>query len=131
MRLLILLVMLFGLTTATQANDREPTQVIRAQIAAFQVNDLDKAFSFASANIQNMFGSAKRFGLMVKSRYPMVWRPSHVGFGDFFRENGKQVQTVFFTDKVGSVFEARYEMLETDSGWQIDGVYVYQAGVAA
>ncbi len=39
--------------------------------------------------------------------------------------------TDFFDDDAGSVFEARYEMLATDTGWHIGGVYVRQAGVGA
>lgn len=131
MRIFVLLVLLLGMSTGSQANDIEPRGVISAQIEAFQSNDLDTAFSFASPTIQKMFGSAKRFGEMVRNTYPMVWRPSDVRFGGFFVEGEKQVQTVFFTDEVGSVFEARYEMLAIDTGWQIDGVYVRQAGVGA
>lgn len=131
MRLFVLLVLLFGMSTGSRADESEPKGVIRGQIEAFQVNDLDTAFSFASPTIQKMFGSAKRFGQMVKSSYPMIWRPSDVRFGGFSVEGDKQVQTVFITDNVGSVFEARYEMLATDTGWHIGGVYVRQTGVGA
>lgn len=131
MRLFVLLVLLFGLSTGLRADDSEPRGVIKAQIEAFLANDLDTAFSFASPTIKKMFGSAQRFGEMVKNTYPMVWRPSDVRFGRFSAESGKQVQTVFLTDKNGSVFEARYEMLVTDTGWHIGGVYVRQAGIGA
>ncbi|MEM9601509.1 MAG: DUF4864 domain-containing protein [Pseudomonadota bacterium] len=128
MRFWLPLVLMIGLAPAVHANDTEPTQVIDAQIAAFQANDLDTAFSFASPTIKRIFGTAERFGRMVQRSYPMVWRPARVRYGQF-SDGG--VQTVFFTDTTGSVFEARYEMLKTESSWQINGVYVRQAGVGA
>ncbi len=131
MRNYIVLILLFALSSGVRANDTEPRAVISAQIEAFQANDLDTAFSFAAPTIQKMFGTAKRFGQMVRSSYPMVWRPSDVRFGSFVVEGEKQVQTVYLTDNTGSVFVASYVMLATDTGWQIGGVFVKQAGVGA
>ncbi len=132
MRFWIPLLMLFGVSFSVHAQEQpQPTAVISAQIDAFKANDLDRAFSYASPTIKRLFGSAERFGRMVKQSYPMVWRPERVRFGVFTDRSGQPVQTVFFTDKAGSVFEASYHMLATDSGWQINGVFVRQAGVGA
>jgi len=35
------------------------------------------------------------------------------------------------TDQLGKVFEASYEMIETDKGWQINGVTLKEAGLGA
>ena len=47
---------------------------IRGQMDAFLERDVAQAFTFASPNIQGMFGSAENFGRMVENGYPMVWR---------------------------------------------------------
>lgn len=132
MRFWIPLLLLLGSSLTAHAQERpQPMTVINAQIEAFKADDLDTAFSFASPTIRKLFGSAERFGRMVKRSYPMVWRPAQVRFGAFSDDSGRRVQTVYFTDDTGSVFEALYDMLETDTGWQINGVFVRRAGVGA
>ena len=128
MRFLLAMVLALGLTPTVYANDVRPSEVINAQIAAFRANDLDTAFSFASANIKKIFVTAERFGQMVKRSYPMVWRPARVRYGQF---SDRGFQTVYFTDSAGSVFEARYEMVKSDQSWKINGVLVRAAGRGA
>jgi hypothetical protein len=105
--------------------------VISAQIDAFQSNDLERAFSFASPMIKQIFQNPTRFGQMVQNGYPMVWRPADMRFGGLSLIEDTQIQTVYFTDAQGQVFEAVYEMLETEDGWQINGVSIRQADLGA
>ena len=47
--------------------------VIAAQLAAFEADDASRAFSFATPQLQKVFGSADNFLLMVRSSYPVVY----------------------------------------------------------
>ena len=46
---------------------------INGQIEAFQRDDFNAAFSYASPGIQGIFGTAERCGQMVRNGYPTVW----------------------------------------------------------
>lgn len=71
-----------------------------------------------------MFGTSDRFGAMVRSGYPMVWRPGQVEFFPLKSEGDRTLQDVMITDQAGTVHVLRYEMIETSVGWQINGVQV-------
>ena len=106
--------------------------VIQKQLDAFQQDDFEKAFTFASPTIKRMFGNPDRFGQMVRNGFPMVWRPSEVQFLDFMDKGGEISQTVLFRDAKGVPIVLQYFMIETESGWQIDGVVpVQEPDVAA
>ena len=52
--------------------DDAARQVISDQIAAFQQDDFETAFTYASPMIKGIFGTPERFGQMVREGYPMV-----------------------------------------------------------
>lgn len=72
--------LLICFSTSVVAEDTKIQNVIAAQIEAFQQDDFQTAFTFASPKIQMLFGSPENFGKMVQNGYPMVWRPSDVTF---------------------------------------------------
>ncbi|MEL6234352.1 MAG: DUF4864 domain-containing protein [Pseudomonadota bacterium] len=111
------------------AQDSDPAieGVITRQIEAFLSNDVDRAFTFASPMIQQMFVTPQRFGQMVRQGYPMVWRPSEVTMGELRRERGRLVQSVILRDGAGALFIADYEMIEIDGAWRINGVRIRRA----
>jgi len=131
LRLLLAIGLVIGLSLPARAQSGEITGVISNQLEAFQAGDLDRAFSYASPTIKGMFGNPERFGVMVERGYPMVWRPADVQFGPLKFMSGRLLQIVFFTDQLGQVFEASYEMIETKDGWQINGVTLKEAGLGA
>ncbi len=104
-RFLIAAVLVSGLGAAS-AWAQDATADIRAvisdQIAAFRVDDVATAFGFASPSIRQMFGSPENFGQMVRSGYPMVWRPADVRFSALVERDGRKVQSVMVTDRAGS-----------------------------
>ena len=99
---------------------------IQSQLDAFQSDDFAKAFTFASPNIKRLFGNPARFGQMVRNGYPMVWRPSEVQFLEFKDQGGRVSQLVLFRDANGVPVILEYFMVETEQGWQIDGVQPVQ-----
>ncbi len=129
MRRLVLAVLIaIGLTAPLNAQNADPiTGVIQDQIEAFKQDDFATAFSFASPSIKQMFGSADRFGMMVRQGYPMVWRPADVQYLDQSTEGGRVFQNVLITDAQGVPHLLEYQMIQTPEGWQINGVRFLQA----
>lgn len=104
--------------------------VINQQIEAFQANDIERAFSFASPNLRTLFGSSRNFAAMVQQGYPMVWRPSEYEFGDLRSEGGRQYQTMIFTDQQGQRHMLEYELSDANGSWRIYSVvYLRQPDV--
>lgn len=102
---------------------------IGGQLDAFRAGDLDLAWSYASPNIQSLFGSVDRFGQMVQQGYPMVWRPGAVTFIDLQSLGSLTVQRVEVVDQAGGIHYLGYAMIETPDGWKINGVQLLDAPV--
>jgi len=103
-------------------------QVIEAQLDAFQHDDGDRAFGFATPMIQQRFGDAATFMQMVKSGYPAVYRPRSLSFD-------RLVDTEFGPDQIlrvigpdGRAYTAHYMMQkQPDGSWMINGCYLTRA----
>ncbi|MEM1345397.1 MAG: DUF4864 domain-containing protein [Pseudomonadota bacterium] len=130
MRLVLCLFVALALALAPQREvaAQDPASQIEAvivdQIEAFKRNDVGQAFTHASPNIQAMFGTPSRFGSMVESGYPMIWRPSRYETRGLKPLGEGFVQTMLFEDAQGQLFEADYIMELTDGRWRINGVYL-------
>ena len=126
--ILAILAAVFWAASALAADDlpSNPSiqSTISSQIEAFRADDFDEAFSFASPNIRNMFGTSDNFGLMVRRGYPMVWRPGELKFLELRDDQGLLWQKVLVQDQDGSYFVLDYQMVETSDGWRINGVYL-------
>jgi Domain of unknown function (DUF4864) len=100
----------------------EARAVISAQLAAFAADDAEQAFSFASAEIRNQFGTARAFMAMVRDSYPAVYRPASVAFLKLERRGNLMLQAVQLTDARGKSWLAQYRMQRLDDGsWRIAG----------
>lgn len=133
-RWMVLGVLLLGLATpgaqAQGAAEDAIRDVIARQIEAFKADDFETAFDFASPAIKRMFGTPDRFGQMVQSGYPMVWRPATVRFAGLAPGRGTMIQGVVITDAAGGVHLVEYHMIEDADGWRINGVLVRRPGDA-
>ena len=106
----------------------EPIQTtIQSQIEAFQADDFGRAFTFASPTIKGMFGTPENFGAMVRSGYPMVYRPAEVQMMELREVAGNLWQRVRITDQAGAGWYLDYMMVETAEGWQINAVQILPA----
>jgi Domain of unknown function (DUF4864) len=102
--------------------------VIQNQLTAFQKDDANRAFSFASPGIQQVFGTAQNFLAMVKNTYPAVYRPRSVIFDRLTSVEGTPVQTVLLLAPNGDLMRALYEMEQQRNGsWRIRGCVLIQA----
>ena len=121
-RLLLALSLSAGLASGAFAQNAEIEANISAQIQAFKVDDFATAFTFASPNIQRLFGDPDNFGVMVRRGYPMVWRPAEVRFLELREISGALWQKVMITDGDGRVHLLDYQMIQQEGRWKINGV---------
>ncbi len=98
---------------------------IEQQLQAFQQENAELAFSFASPSIQAQFETAETFMEMVESSYPAVYRPRSVMFEDIVRSEGKVAQRVVLMGPDGALFNAFYLMqIQPDESWRINGCFL-------
>lgn len=102
-------------------------RTIGDQLQAFNDRDLAAAWQYASPNIKGMFGTPDNFGMMVQRGYPMVWDNADVQFLELREIAGRLWQKVMIRDAVGNLHLLDYQMIETDAGWQINGVQLLPA----
>lgn len=116
----------------TAAQARQAQMLVRAQLDAFAADDAPLAFSFAAASIQQMFGTPERFLQMVRTSYPVVYRPASVAFLAPKQDGKAIVQPVHMTDGQGGSWLAVYRLLQQkDKSWRIAGcVLVAERGQA-
>jgi len=128
MRILSYFFALWLSATAVMAQDSGPIEdVIGSQLDAFNERDLAGAWQYASPNIKRLFGDPGNFGMMVQQGYPMVWDNADVRFLELRDINGLLWQKVMVRDKTGGLHVLDYQMVETDDGWQINGVQLLPA----
>lgn len=128
MRILSYFFALWLSATAVMAQDSGPIEdVIGSQLDAFNERDLAGAWQYASPNIKHLFGDPGNFGMMVQQGYPMVWDNADVRFLELRDINGLLWQKVMVRDKTGGLHVLDYQMVETDDGWQINGVQLLPA----
>jgi len=109
-------------TWLADADAQAIRSVIEAQLDAFSADDAEKAFSFASADIRDTFGTAEVFMAMVKLSYPVVYRPASVLFLEPERIDEEVIQPVQMSDADGALWLAMYRMQrQPDSSWRIGG----------
>jgi hypothetical protein len=109
------------------AQQAEIEAVISDQFADFRVDDFAGAFDHASPMIRGMFGTPQNFGAMVRNGYPMVHRPQEYRFLDLGPGPRGPRQIVEVEDMSGRRFLLAYDMIETETGWKINGVQILPA----
>ncbi len=102
-------------------------ETIGNQLQAFNDRDVAAAWQYASPNIKGMFGSPDNFGMMVQRGYPMVWDNADVQFLELREIAGLLWQKVMIRDAAGNLHLLDYQMIETEAGWQINGVQLLPA----
>ena len=124
--LLGLLLFAFAASLPAEEVSREDALAIRAVIAeqldAFAHDDARRAFSLATTGIRLQFGTPEVFMNMVRTDYPVVYRPKTVQFEGPVIVDGELIQPVKMTDAEGRAWIALYPMQrEPDGGWRISG----------
>lgn len=106
----------------TTADRQAIEQTIRMQIDAFGRDDADRAFGFATPDIQRLFGSSSSFLAMVRDHYAPVYHPAGVRFLRAELVDGDWNQPVQITDAGGRVWRALFTMRrQADKTWKVGG----------
>jgi hypothetical protein len=110
------------------ADMRSAREVVQAQLDAFAADDGPRAFSFATQGLRAVFGSADRFMAMVRTGYPVVYRPASVAFLVPEWLDRELIQGVHFTDEQGGLWLALYRLQrQRDNSWRINGCELVQS----
>jgi hypothetical protein len=117
-------VLAVGLGVGAEAEEADIQAIIDQQLTAFQADDFEKAFEFASPNLRRYFRTPQVFEQMVTQGYPMVWRPGEVRYLETRSDGETFFQRVMITDAAGKVHLLEYRMLLTPEGWRINGVQI-------
>lgn len=106
--------------------------LVRAQLDAFASDDAPRAFSYAAASIQQMFGTPDQFLEMVRSSYPVVYRPASLTFLAPKTDGKTVVQPVHMTDGQGIAWLAVYRLQpQKDKSWRIAGCVLVASSAQA
>ena len=105
---------------AQSAIDTAIRDVIGGQLEAMNRGDGVAAFAFASPGIQAIFGDAQAFMRMVERGYPQIYRSRQHRFLQLDSTGGERIQRVLIESDAGTII-ARYEMVEIDGIWRING----------
>ena len=101
--------------------------VIEAQLDAFRKDDAARAYSYASDGIRQAFPTPEKFLEMVRTSYPVVYRPRSVEFAEPVLVELGVVQPVVLSDAAGRYWLALYPMVRRPDGvWRIDGCQLKQ-----
>ena len=102
--------------------------VIKNQMAAFQRDDGEAAFSFTSPDVQRQFVTADAYLARFSSAYKPVYRPKSVTFLNLAFSRGRLVQRVLLQGPDGRAVVALFPMVQlTDGSWRIDGCVLIPA----
>ena len=128
-------VLVFGLLLAAlpvAAQEAEIRTTITRQLDAFQRDDWNEAFTYASPVLRKLFGTPERFRDMVLGGYRAVYRPQQVSFRELDLSGPRPVQIVFFIGPDGLAYLAAYEMeRQEDGSWRIASVQMIRAAAKA
>jgi hypothetical protein len=105
-------------------------QIISGQIAAFLDDDMDRAYSYASPGIQQMFPTPEIFFQMVKKGYAPVYRPGNYAFGrsEVSADGSTIVQEVLIHAPDGQDWTAIYTLQrQPDGSYKISAVQMIKS----
>lgn len=110
-------------TVSLPASERAAIRtVIEQQLEAFRRHDGKAAFAHAAPAIQELFGTAERFMLMVEHEYPPIYRPRSYTFRELELVGGEFTQSVTIVGEDGVAAEAFYLMArQSDGSWRVLG----------
>lgn len=133
-RVITLLFFLLAMAAQAHADDvpdadaKGARAVIQAQLKAFAADDAKSAFSFATPQLREAFGSPENFIAMVRRSYPVVYRPASVAFLKPEQDGDAVTQAVHMTDANGTLWLALYRVeRQPDLRWRISACQVVEA----
>jgi len=112
----------------TVDEENEIKSIVNQQLEAFQNDDFERAYSFASPTIKRMFSSPEVFRKMVIGGYQAVYRPQSIKMGSVEIIKGVTTLKVYLVDPNGEFVTANYLMEKQENGeWLISGCILSKA----
>ena len=112
----------------TVDEENEIKSIVNQQLEAFQNDDFEGAYSFASPTIKRMFSSPEVFRKMVIGGYQAVYRPQSIKMGSVEIIKGVTTLKVYLVDPNGEFVTANYLMEKQENGeWLISGCILIKA----
>ncbi len=109
--------------SAEEAREAAIREVVTRQLDAIKKDDATAAYAIASPDIQMMFGNSAAFMSMVQLGFPQIYRSIGHKFLNIDKSSGSVMQRVLIEGEKGSVI-VRYEMIEIDGNWRINGCMI-------
>ena len=106
---------------SSDAVKKELSAVIEGQLAAFRANDYSKAYTFAAAEIKDLFPVGD-FEQMVKTNYAVIARSASAEYGMAFDTGEEAVVNVRVQNAEKKSVEYQYLLKKEVGGWKIGGV---------
>lgn len=107
---------------AAQVEPGPAAEPVMKQLDAFRKDDYAAAYTFASAEIRELFDRSA-FERMVRDGYPEIARStSALVAGTEARPDGHAIVRVRIRGANGNNIEAFYDMIKEPEGWRINGV---------
>jgi Domain of unknown function (DUF4864) len=112
-------------TIKAEDNDAVIQSSIEAQLEALGRGDAQRAFTFASDQIRDIFSTPENFIAMVRSQYAVMIAPASIVFLKLEHDKGATLQPVQLSDDRGELWLAVYSMQRDAQGsWRINGCVV-------
>ena len=109
----------------SKTDEQAVRAVVQAQLDAFAANDAKRAFSYAAPQLHEMFETPEKFMAMVRTAYPVVYRPASVAFLKPEVEASVVMQRVQMTDERGVSWLVVYTVQrQPNKSWRISGCAV-------
>jgi len=110
------------------ADAKAARAVIEGQLAALAADDAKRAFGYATPALREQFGTPENFIEMVRTSYPVVYRPASVAFLKPQWFERELVQGVHMSDGHGVLWLALYRLQrQKDRSWRISACQLVQA----
>ena len=110
------------------ADAKAARAVIEGQLAALAADDAKRAFGYAAPALREYFGTPENFIEMVRTSYPVVYRPASVAFLKPQWLDGELVQGVHMSDDHGVLWLALYRLQrQKNKSWRISACQLVQA----
>ncbi len=107
---------------------RDVITVIKGQMDAFRRDDGETAFSLASPDVQDQYGTPQAYLTAYAATYKAVYRPKAVTFLNLAFSHGRLVQRVLIEGYDRRVVVALFPMIQLkDGSWRIDGCVLVPA----
>ena len=106
---------------SSDALKKELSAVIDGQLAAFRADDYPKAYTFAAAEIKNLF-PVRDFEKMVRANYAVIAKSTATEYGVAFDTGEEAVVNVRIENAEKKSVEYQYMLKKEEDGWKISGV---------